>query len=247
MCYYYVDAMHDYKSNPTGAESITTLVFFIKEITMSIYRLKTKNIDNISKIIPVLRRFDLSLSIADIRKRIEEDDYVVEYDLLHWEITEEIAGVDRISKLRSLIQTIEDCGAEVEIYEDDELIDKEFFNNRMEMLREISCEVDLDMDTERARSILIGLRDHLKAQKDENLYFQTRNACDAVRYLENASSDEEKEEIIRDYYRILFPGGRGGLSDTVLWDEDLETRKALNEPIVNAEKELWRIITEKVR
>ena len=91
MCYYYVDAMHDYKSNPTGAESITTLVFFIKEITMSIYRLKIKNIDNTSKTIPVLRRFDPSLSIADIRKRIEEGDYVVEYDLLHWEITEEIA------------------------------------------------------------------------------------------------------------------------------------------------------------
>lgn len=147
ICYYYVDAMHGYKSNPTGAESITTLVF-IKEITMSIYRLRIKNIDNINKIIPILRRFDPSLSIADIRKRIEEGDYVVEYDLLHWEITEEIAGVDRISKLRSLVQTIEDCGADVEIYEDDELIDKTFFNNRMEMLREISCEVELDMDRE---------------------------------------------------------------------------------------------------
>lgn len=103
------------------------------------------------------------------------------------------------------------------------------------------------MDTESARLILIGLRDHLNAQNDKSLYFQTRNACDAVRYLENASSDEEKEEIIRDYYRILFPGDRGGLSDIVLWDEDFETRIALNEPIENAKKELLRIITEKVR
>ncbi len=98
------------------------------------------------------------------------------------------------------------------------------------------------MDTERAKLILVGLRDHLKAQDRKDLYFQTRNAGDAVRYLENASSDEEKEEIIRSYYRILFPSGRGGLSDVVLWDEDLETRIALNEPIENAGKELRRII-----
>jgi hypothetical protein len=58
-----------------------------------VYKLKIKTVDKISKVIPILRRFDNSLSIADIKKRIAENDYVVEYDLLHWEITEEMAAV----------------------------------------------------------------------------------------------------------------------------------------------------------
>ena len=43
---------------------------------MSVYKLKIKTIDKISKVIPILRRFDNSLSIADIKKRIAENDYV---------------------------------------------------------------------------------------------------------------------------------------------------------------------------
>ena len=119
-----------------------------KEIVMSIYKLKIKDTDNIIKIIPIIRRFDSSLSIADIKKRIAEDDYLVEYDLFHWDITEEMEGVDRISKLKDLIQAIEGTGASVSIYEEDELIDRTYFENRMISLEEISQEVEEDMDRE---------------------------------------------------------------------------------------------------
>ena len=60
------------------------------------------------------------------------------------------------------------------------------------------------MDTERAESLFTQLWDHLKAQNMRSLDIQTRNAEEAVRSLEAASSEEEKEEIIRDYYRILY-------------------------------------------
>ena len=115
---------------------------------MSVYALKIKVDGNVSKAISILRKFDQSLSISEIRKRMQCNDFVVEYDLLHWDITEEMAGIDRISKFESLIQLLEECGARVEIYKGNELVSKEFFGNNMQMLREIADEVEEDMDCE---------------------------------------------------------------------------------------------------
>ena len=115
---------------------------------MSIYALKIKAPGNGSKVISILRKFEPSLSIGEIRKRMQCDDFVVEYDLLHWDITEEMAGIDRISKFEKLIQSLEECGASVEIYKGNELVSKEFFGNSMQMLKEIADEVEADMDRE---------------------------------------------------------------------------------------------------
>ena len=119
-----------------------------KEIVVSVYKIKIKTVDKISKVIPILRRFDNSLSIADIRRRITENEYVVEYDLLHYEITEDMAGIDRISTFKTLIQDLEDAGASVSIYDEDKLIDRTIFENSMSRLKEIKCEVEEDMDRE---------------------------------------------------------------------------------------------------
>ena len=119
---------------------------------MSKYALKIKTEGSGTKVISILRKFDPSLSIAEIRKRMQEDDFVVKYDvkydLLHWDVTEEMAGIDRITKFEGLIQSLEDCGAKIEIYNGEELISKAFFENSMQMLREIADEVDEDMDRE---------------------------------------------------------------------------------------------------
>ena len=117
---------------------------------MSVYALKIKVEGNGSKAISILRRFDPSLSIGEIRKRMQSDDFVVKYDLHHWDVTEEMAGIDRISKFESLIQSLEECGAQIEIYNGSELISREFFKNSMQMLREIADEVGEDMDREAA-------------------------------------------------------------------------------------------------
>ena len=124
--------------------------YFGIETVMSVYAIKIRIEGNGSKVIPILRRFEPSLSIGEIRKRMQSDDFVVKYDLLHWDITEEMAGIDRISKFENLIQSLEEYGAQIEIYNGDELISKEFFENSMQMLREIADEVDEDMDREAA-------------------------------------------------------------------------------------------------
>ena len=59
-----------------------------------------------------------------------------------------MAGIDRISKFESLIHSLEECGAKIEIYRGDELISKEFFGNSMQMLRESADEVEEDMERE---------------------------------------------------------------------------------------------------
>ena len=124
--------------------------YFGKETVMSVYAIKIRIEGNGSKVIPILRRFEPSLSIGEIRRRMQSDEFVVKYDLLHWDITEEMAGIDRISKFESLIQSLEEYGAQIEIYNGDELISKEFFEKSMQMLREIADEVDEDMDREAA-------------------------------------------------------------------------------------------------
>lgn len=98
------------------------------------------------------------------------------------------------------------------------------------------------MDTGKAAALYTELWEHLKSLHDDSLSIQTNNAREAVRSLAAASSEGEKEEIIRTYYKILYPGGRGGLSDVVLWSEDIETRIALNEPLYRIEKELCALI-----
>ena len=124
--------------------------YFGKKTVMSVFAIKIRIEGNGSKVIPILRRFEPSLSIGEIRKRMQSDDFVVKYDLHHWDITEEMAGIDRISKFESLIQSLEEYGAQIEIYNGDELISKEFFEKSMQMLREIADEVDEDMDREAA-------------------------------------------------------------------------------------------------
>jgi hypothetical protein len=115
---------------------------------MSSYKLKIQAETAGTKVISILRKFDPSLSIGEIRRRIQENDYAVEYDLLRWEVTEELAGVDRISRFEGLIRALEECGAGVAIYNGDRLEDKEMFGNSMQMLREIRCEVEEDMERE---------------------------------------------------------------------------------------------------
>lgn len=98
------------------------------------------------------------------------------------------------------------------------------------------------MNTKRARSLFIELRDYLKAHSANGLKAQIKYAGDAVLALDAVSSEKEKEDVVKAYYRNLFPGGRGGLSDVILWDKEYSTRVALNEPIERIRKELKELI-----
>lgn len=97
------------------------------------------------------------------------------------------------------------------------------------------------MDIKRARDLFADLQDHMRAHYSDALYYPYRNAGQAVKHLDMDLPEEEKEQIVRDSYALLFPA-RGGLTDYVFWDPDHSTRKALNEVVLEAERELRDII-----
>lgn len=98
------------------------------------------------------------------------------------------------------------------------------------------------MEIKKAEMLFTELRDYLAKLGDRDLYIQMKNASDAVNYLGQADTDAEKKEIIKTFYRYLYPA-RGGLTDVVIWDNDFETRVALNEPLERIRKELWEIVS----
>ncbi len=114
----------------------------------TVYKLKIDNQGNTTKAISIIRKFDSSLSIGEIKRRITDNDYVVQYDLTHWDITEEMEGIDRIASFDNLISMLKSVGAEVSVYDEDELLTPELFHNKMVTLREIRDEVERDMDRE---------------------------------------------------------------------------------------------------
>ena len=112
------------------------------------YKLKIDDQGNMAKVISIIRKFDSSLSMGEIKKRITENDYVVQYDLTHWDITEDMEGIDRIASFENLVSMLQNVGVEVSVYNEDELLMTELFHNKMVTLREIRDEVEKDMDRE---------------------------------------------------------------------------------------------------
>ena len=114
----------------------------------TVYKLKIDDQGNMAKVISIIRKFDSSLSMGEIKKRITENDYVVQYDLTHWDITEDMEGIDRIASFENLVSMLQNVGVAVSVYNEDELLMPEFFRNKMVTLREIRDEVEKDMDRE---------------------------------------------------------------------------------------------------
>ncbi len=114
----------------------------------TVYKLKIDDQGNMAKVISIIRKFDFSLSMGEIKKRITENDYVVQYDLTHWDITEDMEGIDRIASFENLVSMLQNVGAAVSVYNEDELLIPELFHNKMVTLRGIRDEVEKDMDRE---------------------------------------------------------------------------------------------------
>ena len=115
----------------------------------TVYKLKIDDQGNMAKVISIIRKFDSSLSMGEIKKRITESNYVVQYDLTHWDITEDMEGIDRIASFENLVSMLQNVGAAVSVYNEDELLTSELFHNKMVTLRGICDEVEkADLDEE---------------------------------------------------------------------------------------------------
>ena len=112
------------------------------------FGLKLKDVNNLASVVSILRKFDSSLSIGEIKRRIDNDEFVIEYDTYEYDFIEDMEEIDRGEKLTTLIGDLEKAGATVSIYDEDELITKEVFKNLLESYEDISEETELIVEIE---------------------------------------------------------------------------------------------------
>lgn len=115
---------------------------------MDLIQLKIEKDKSLIKYIKIIRKFDTSLSISAIKQRIEENNFVVGFDLHYYNVLDDINEVDRKKIFRDMIEALYEAGAKISVYQNGELSSIEFLDNWLETLKEISCEVEKDMERE---------------------------------------------------------------------------------------------------
>lgn len=115
---------------------------------MDLIQLKIKKDDSLVKYIKIIRKFDSSLSISDIKQKIEKNDFVVGFDLEDYDVLEDLNEIDRRKIFRDMIDELYEAGAQISIYQNGELISIEYLDNWLESLEEISQQVESEPDRE---------------------------------------------------------------------------------------------------
>lgn len=115
---------------------------------MDIIQLKIKKDGSIIKYIKLIREFDSSLSMGDIKRSIEENDYAVEFDLENIDILDELNDVDRKQVFRDMITGLENAGASISIYHNGELSSIELLDNWLGTLDEIDRQTEESIERE---------------------------------------------------------------------------------------------------
>lgn len=115
---------------------------------MDLIQLKIKKDSSIIKYIKIIREFDSSLSMGDIKRRIEENEFAVEFDLENIDVLDELNDIDRKQIFRNMITKLESAGAEVSVYHNGELSSIELLDNWLGTLDEIERQTEEDIKRE---------------------------------------------------------------------------------------------------
>lgn len=115
---------------------------------MATYKLKINNGASSASIISAIRKYDSSLSVSEIKRRIEQGEDVAGFAALGGDVLDELNGVDRKALFDALMSSIEEHGGEVGIYCEGALIGRERYENEMARLSEVLQETRIDMDRE---------------------------------------------------------------------------------------------------
>ena len=117
---------------------------------MDFIQIKIEKDRSIAKYIRIIRKFDHSLPIGTIKQRIDENDFVMGFDLECYDVSEDIDGneIDRKKIFRDMLKELCWAGARISIYEDGEMISMKILDNRLAFLEEISKQVERDIERE---------------------------------------------------------------------------------------------------
>ncbi len=117
---------------------------------MDFIQIKIEKDSSITKYIKIIRKFDNSLPIGTIKQRIDENDFVMGFDLECYDVSEDINGneIDRKKIFRDMLEELFRAGARISIYQDGEMISIEILDNWLGFLEEISKQVERDIERE---------------------------------------------------------------------------------------------------
>ena len=119
---------------------------------MDLIQLKIKKDASVIKYIKLIREFDSSLSMGDLKRRIESDDFVIGFDTEEYDVLDELNDIDRKESFRNMIGALVEAGAEVSAYQNGELLSLEQLDNWFGTLDETDRQTGLDMERESNRS-----------------------------------------------------------------------------------------------
>ena len=115
---------------------------------MDTVQLKIQNNGPLAKYIKIIRKFDDTLSVSEIKQRIENNEFVTEFYPYHYDISDEFQGVDRKIIFRDMINELSAVGANVSVYIDGKLSSAETLDKQMKIMTEIMKDVEADIDRE---------------------------------------------------------------------------------------------------
>lgn len=115
---------------------------------MALMQIKIKKDEQMLTYIKLIREYDKSISMSQIKHRIESNDFVIKYDSHEYSFVDEINGIDKKTEFRELIRKLQKAGAEITIFYNGRIISLEFLDNRLNTMDEIKKEVEEDMDRE---------------------------------------------------------------------------------------------------
>lgn len=88
------------------------------------------------------------MPIGTIKQRIDENDFVMGFDLEYYDVLEDINGIDRKKIFRDMLVELCQAGARVSIYQEGEMISMEILDNWLGTLEEISKQVERELGYE---------------------------------------------------------------------------------------------------
>lgn len=162
-------------------------------LCMDLIQLKIKKDNSLVKYIKIIREFDSSLSVSDIKQRIDENDFVVGFDLHYYDVLEDINGIDRKKIFRDMIEALYEAGAHISIYQNGELSSIELLDNWLQTLDEIMQQAEKDMDRE---SFIMDRQTISDFEKENGIILPERY----IQFL--LDCDNQPEKICKDYLRI---------------------------------------------
>lgn len=117
---------------------------------MDLIQIKIKKDRSITKYIRIIRKFDYSLPIGTIKQRIDENDFVMGFDLECYDVSEDMDGneIDRKKIFRDMLGELCQAGARISVYEDGKKISMKILDNRLAFLEEIRIQVERDIERE---------------------------------------------------------------------------------------------------